>query len=208
MILIVAVVVAALFGCGIFSSLGVYGFRRYMERARAARSASPISSSWSAGGSGAAGPSSPLSSHLLLSTDGHSQITIPPSWRSMPELGGEGVVRAGDVLADEFLLVITETKVDFAAQVDLAKYGEIVIGAMEKTLMNPTVGPPIGLTIGGRPALQYELHGTVDLINIGYLVTVIDGVTHYHQVLAWTSKSKLAAARASLQRTIATFRER
>jgi len=111
-------------------------------------------------------------------------------------------------MADAYLLVITENKKDFADQVTLAKYGKVVTAAIERKLTTPTIGAATALTIGGRPALQYEVHGVLDLFKLGYLVTVIDGVGYYHQVLAWTSESKFGGARGSLGHIVESFRER
>jgi hypothetical protein len=204
---IVVVLVVAVFGCGIVGSLGVFGFKRYMERARAARSARATPAAPLGGSSSGGSPTTPTGDNVFRSSDGHSQITPPASYRSMPELGAEGVVRAGDGVSSEYMIVISEKKGDFAPGFDLSKYGDVVVGAMRSKLTTPEIGDASSVTINGRSALQYEVRGAVDLVNIGYLVTVIDGAKHFHQVLMWTSKAQLTSRKPSFQKTTATFRE-
>ena len=40
-----------------------------------------------------------------------------------------------------------------------------------------------------------------------YLVTFVEGRTHFHQISAWTSKSKYDSNKAELRRVAGTFRE-
>jgi hypothetical protein len=185
------------FGLLMFGGLAFYGFNRYMERARAADSSVGHDPGTSARGR----------VNQLDSTDGHSKLLLPPRWKSLPDLTDKGVLRAGNHADEEYVLVLTEEKVDFAVQADLSKYGEIVTGNMRQELMNPEIGQPKALTIGGRKALQYEVHGAVDLLNIAYLITVIDGAERYHQVIVWTKESKFKRARPALERTVSSFRE-
>lgn len=203
-IIVVLVVVVAF--CGIFSALGIYGFKRYMKRARAAAAAD--AGVLVAPPSGDGGPAPSPSGRMVRSSDGHSEIAIPPSWRELRELNEEATIQVGDPTGDEYVMVLSETKEDFAAGMTLERFAEINLGHMKQTLTDETVSPSRAVTIQGRPALQFEVRGTIDMLNVVYLVTYVEGIKLYHQVICWTRKSKFESSRARLVQATNSLRER
>ncbi|HET9223183.1 MAG TPA: thioredoxin family protein, partial [Roseiflexaceae bacterium] len=70
-----------------------------------------------------------------------------------------------------------------------------------------TVSAPRSLTIHGRSAIQYEIHGTYGNVNYMYVLTHVDGTQNYYEVVAWTVESKAEANRAALQQVSESFQE-
>ena len=89
---------------------------------------------------------------------------------------------------EQDLVVLTERKADLA-DVDLKGFAELVIDGVTRELQSVTVSEPRTITIGDRPAIQYEVRGTLEQITAVYLVTCVEGREDYHQVLAWTLAS-------------------
>ncbi|MBK6513313.1 MAG: hypothetical protein IPG04_04115 [Polyangiaceae bacterium] len=147
-------------------------------------------------------------SELVTASDGKTEIKVPPRWSTMTQLNDEANLQVGNAASEEYLVVISESKQDFAPEVDLKKYSDGCLELMRGRIKNVSVSSPKNVTIGGRPAVQYELTGSVDLINIGYLVTFVDGQKGYHQVIAWTMKSMLSDKKKKLADVTETFRER
>jgi hypothetical protein len=61
---------------------------------------------------------------------------------------------------------------------------------MLQKMKNGSATGPVSVTIDGHPALQDELSGTKKGTNIVFLHTTVDDGDHFHQILAWTLKSR------------------
>lgn len=122
----------------------------------------------------------------------------------MHDQGDIQVSRGWDEL---YLVVLTEAKEDFD-ELDYEEHSDLTRGALVGNLKNTGVSAPKQLTIGGLPAVQYEIRGTGFGLNLVYLHTTVDGKDHFHQILAWTLRSKFAKNGPILAKTTASFRER
>jgi hypothetical protein len=142
---------------------------------------------------------------ILVSTDGISQITLPPGWDEQKELNDTAVIQAADPQAERYVIVITDSKEDFE-QMNVEKHSEITRTNLMKSLSNPSADGPVRLTINDCPAVQYEVRGAIDNLNIIYIHTTIETTGHYHQVLAWTLRSKIDKNREPLQQVVKSFR--
>ena len=72
----------------------------------------------------------------------------------------------------------------------LQRHHQITRDAMLKKMTNASAIEPVELTINGQAALQDEISGTQEGTNIVFLHTTVEGDKHFHQILAWTSKSR------------------
>jgi hypothetical protein len=143
----------------------------------------------------------------IRARDGNSEVTVPLAWRELSNLNDEAKLEAGNPVLEEYLIVLTEAKTDFAIPITLDRYAEINLGTLRRVVKGATVSSPTKLTIDGRNAVQYEVRGTVDLLNIVYLVTYVDGRKHVHQVVSWTLGSKYASNKSRFESVAKTFRE-
>jgi len=147
------------------------------------------------------------SDEVVKSTDGRSQVKVPSSWRTLPDLNDEAVVEVGNEFAEQYLVVISEPRVDFASDVDLQRYADVCLGLMKENLRDVEVAPPREVVVNGRKALRYEIRGTVDFVNVVYLATFVEGQNSFHQVLAWTMKSRFDSAKPALEAAADSFVE-
>jgi acyl carrier protein len=140
----------------------------------------------------------------IASKDGRYRVEVPAAWREMPELHEEADIEAGNVLREQYLLVLENPKSDFEGT--LAEFDDLVVGQMEGNLERAAISEPEPLTIDGRPALQRELTATVDKVRITYLMASIETDAAFYQVLTWTTPSRQAAALPVFREVIASFR--
>lgn len=147
-------------------------------------------------------------SEVITASDGQTEIKVPSRWSKMYNLNTDARLQVGNAALEEYLVVISESKQDFAPDVDLDRYSKECLSLMRGRLDNFSASEPQEVTIEGRDAVQYEITGTKDLIAIGYVVTFVDGQRSFHQVIAWTMKSMLADKKKKLAEVTATFRER
>lgn len=143
------------------------------------------------------------STTVITASDGQSQITIPGGWQQMTDLHDSAELQAGSRLQNQYLIVLTEDKADL--YMDLATYAETVRDGLTEAMADVRVSNPTMLTIGGHPALQYEVHGTMDDIHVVYWLTGIEGTTNYYQVLGWTAESKAEQNGPTIQHVLESF---
>ena len=143
----------------------------------------------------------------IRARDGNSEVSVPDAWRELSNLNDEAKLEAGNPTLEEYLIVLTEAKTDFAIPITLERYAEINLGTLRRVVQGATVSSPTKLTVDGRNAVQYEVRGTVDLLNIVYLVTYVDGRKHVHQIVAWTLGSKYSSNKSRFEQVAKSFRE-
>jgi len=145
----------------------------------------------------------------FTSTDGTTEVRVPSSWSTQAHLNDAASIQVANTSKEEYLLVLTESKQDFAPDMTLDKYANIIVDSMKTkgTVKGITVTTPVHIQVGGLPAVQYEIEGTIDYLNLRYLVTFVDGKTHYHQIMTWSLKSRFADNRAALLDATSSFRE-
>jgi hypothetical protein len=130
---------------------------------------------------------------LLTGADGNVELQLPDGWNAeTPDQ--PGWLKGSN--KNLYVLVISENKQDFA---DIKAYGELVSKQMVKRLQDGEASAPQEATVGGRPALRYEIFGTISNgLRIGYLLTVVETEHRFSQVLGWTLRSEFTDRKSDL----------
>lgn len=144
---------------------------------------------------------------VLTSSDGKAQLTVPGSWRNDPELHAEAALRASNRLSEMYVIVLSESRQDFADEFTLEAFTELTRTNMLSQIIAPDATAPVAATVGNRPALQYTVRGTVDNIKVVYLVTVVETQTNFHQILTWTLNSRFDQNWHTLDEVTQSFKE-
>ncbi|MGH3863823.1 hypothetical protein [Actinokineospora sp.] len=142
----------------------------------------------------------------VTAEDGRSAVTIPAKWAELPEefrVPGS-VLAFGQVFQERYLMVVSDDKSDFTDFADYEETAEIAL----TSLSGAVVGQPVDTTLGGLPAVQYEVNGMFDDMAVVYWCTVVEGERAYHQILTWTLADRRAASEPSLREVVNTFREK
>jgi hypothetical protein len=141
----------------------------------------------------------------IASADGKERILAPASWKPLPDLNEGASLAAGNKFQEEYLIVLSENKADLE-DLDLGKHHQLTREQTVGNLKGGSASPVISLTIDGHPALQDEISGTSDNINIVFLHTTVERGEYIHQILAWTLKSRWESKKARLQEVTRSFR--
>lgn len=145
--------------------------------------------------------------NVLVGSDGQSQITLLNGWVEDRELHESAEIQASKRGSEEYIIVLSENKADFQ-NLSIEQHSEITRGLLVESLTEPEItGPTDVTTVGSNPAVQYEIQGTIEGINVAYLHTTVETPTKYHQILAWTLPSSFERNEPELQQVIQSFRE-
>ena len=143
---------------------------------------------------------------VVTAIDGQSQVTVPGTWKSRDDLNDQAELQVANPAREQYLIVLTEARSDLVG-FTLETYAQTVLDNLAVSLDDPTISEARPLTLGGRPAVQYEVRGTVDRIRAVYWLTAVEGSSSYFQVLTWTIESKAEGNAQVLQDVVASFRE-
>jgi hypothetical protein len=142
---------------------------------------------------------------ILKALDGQSQIAVPTSWERADKIHEKAELGAADRRNEMYVIVLTESKQDFG-DIDLEKFSTITRSKLMKNLSSPEASGPTRLSVNGSQALQYEIGGTIDKMNVVYFHTSVEGGNNYYQVIAWTLRSRIEKNREVLEKIIQSFK--
>lgn len=152
-------------------------------------------------------PNAQSTGTVLAGAGSPVQVTLPPEWKEDRELHDTAELQASARASEMYMIVLSESKQDIQ-NMTLAEHSEITRGLLLSNLSSSEVtGPTPVNNINGNPALQYQIQGSIDNINVVYLHTTVETPTSFHQILAWTLPSRFDRNRAELEQVIQSFRE-
>jgi hypothetical protein len=133
----------------------------------------------------------------LQSEDGKFSAVIPQGWKEMDDLHDDAELAMGASHRERYMIALIESKIDLEYSFDECM--EITRGTTLDNVENDQLSEPVELSVNGCPAIQYVLSGTVDKLNITYLLTYIDGENNYGQIICWSLKSEYKDAEAEFE---------
>lgn len=152
-------------------------------------------------------PAAQPESTPLRSSDRKSEIFIPAGWVEDRTLNSNADIQAAKASEAMYIIVLSDSKADLQ-NVSLVKHSQLTRDTLLKSLTSPQVSPPTEVkSVGGNPAIQYQIRASVSNTNVIYLHTTIETPTHFHQILAWTLPSAFDKNEPQLQQIIQSFRE-
>lgn len=137
--------------------------------------------------------------------DGSLRVEAPANWKVM-DLNEEAHIEIGDADKEAYLIVIPESKEDLHGW-NIDKHSAITLGNLLYLVDFPQVVGPKYLEINGNRSIQYEVHGANQGLNISYILTTIETAENFHQVLAWSLKSRFRKNKNTLEKAIESFQE-
>jgi hypothetical protein len=144
---------------------------------------------------------------IVAATDGKCSLTVPGNWRTLTTLHQEAKLKTADVGAEQYAIVISESKSGFTEDMTFDDFNELVRQRPEETVTDLKVSEPVSLEIDGHPARQFEASGAVDKIKIKWLFTTVDGPKNFHQIVMWTTAGKWEENKSVFLETAKSFRE-
>ncbi len=151
----------------------------------------------------------PAQATVIRSADGKCEVRVPAGWTSLTEdMPAKAALRVGDMNEQVFLMVVPESKIDFAPEYTYRDNAKETVESLLKNLKSAkVVRGPTDLRINGRRAIQYEVRGLLKTRQVVYLCTTIDGTASYYNVAAWTSPSKAEANLGAFEEVTNSFQE-
>ncbi len=130
------------------------------------------------------------SASVLRDADlGYAEVALPPRWRPARFLNDAASLQAIDPARGRYLVVISESREDFKADLTLDEYAaqtlQSVVGSVRVVGL---IGPHRG-TLGDFDTMQYEIDAFHRGMWLKYLHTTIAGRRAFHQVLGWATRS-------------------
>ena len=142
----------------------------------------------------------------IFSPDKSMSISIPKGWVEDRELHDTADLQASNRAEECYIIVLTDSKDDFE-DMTLVKHSETTRKSLLSSLTAPEVLGPTKMTIDGKPALQYEIRGSIDNLKVTYLHTTVETPKHFQQILTWTLRSRFDKNKPILQQVATSFRE-
>ncbi|RDH43964.1 NINE protein [Zooshikella ganghwensis] len=141
------------------------------------------------------------------SADGRLSVKVPSRWNMIEQLHEEAVLQVAHLRDENYLVILAESKTDFAENVDIGKYGkqvsEIILTNFEQSEL---ISGPTSLEINGQPAFSYEIIGQAQRVNIYYYFVVAQSDEEYFQLVSWTLKSRMNTNKPTLQQITQSFK--
>ncbi len=150
----------------------------------------------------------PGSPKVVQSRDGRTQMVVPASWSEQSDLNEQADIQVANPRKELYVIVLSESKQDFDADMTLEEHSVLTRSLLLQGIRNGQVSyGPIQFEIGGYPAVQYQLRGSVDKVKLVYLHTTVEGANGFHQIIAWTLPSRLNKNELVLQRVTRSLQE-
>ncbi len=134
------------------------------------------------------------------------QVTIPSGWKEDRELHESAELQASQRAKELYIIILSESKQDFQ-QMTLEGHSKITRDTLMGNIKSAELSAPVSMTVGGYPAVQYEISGFVDNLGVVYLHTTVESAGSYHQILTWTLKSMAEKNKPILQKVTESFQE-
>lgn len=144
---------------------------------------------------------------VLDCTDRRCQLTVPGRWQVETDLNDSANFQAGNRFAEQYAIVISESKKDFTDETTLDDYVELISKDIPNVINDAEVSETRSLTINGYPAKQFEVGGSVDKIRAKWIYTFVEAPKNYHQILTWTLTSKYEENKPVLLEVVNSFKE-
>lgn len=143
---------------------------------------------------------------VLRNTNTDVSITVPDGWIKM----GEDMRRSHDIYAAQpanqlYASVLSEDEDGigrFGLEDNSEQYRKLIRDELDSFEGETKTAVT---AIDGRPALQYEIRGTVDNQSIVYLHTTVEGTDDYYQVVGWTTAERYRENKNVLEGVVESF---
>ena len=125
----------------------------------------------------------------IVSEDGKLKVATSGFWAKTPELNKEAKLQVANKSKDMYLMVFTDAKSPVGGMT-LEQRHQTARDRKLQSMQNASATQTVPLTIDGHPALQDEVSGRQQRINLVFLHTTVDDGDYFQQIVAWTTKSR------------------
>jgi hypothetical protein len=141
---------------------------------------------------------------IVRSTNDQVQVAVPRSWIRQPKLHSDATLAVGNKSKELYLIVLSENKSAFP-DINLEKYAQKTKDNLISNLKSPYTSVRRELIIHNNRAIQYEIRGIREGVEVAYLHISVEHSQNYYQILAWTLRSRFRSKKDLLQQVIQSF---
>jgi len=149
---------------------------------------------------------SPVPSFTIALSSAEARLSVPSQWKARPDLNKKADLGACDPQEQSCVILLTDRRADFRVM-SLDSHSESTRRSLTRSLQDLQVSAPRRFLVAGHPALQYEIRGAHNNLNLVYLHTTIETGACYHQIVAWTLATRFDSERVVLDDIVTSFRE-
>ena len=141
----------------------------------------------------------------IASDDRKLKVTTSGFWVKTSELNKEARLQVANKSKDMYLMVFTDAK-SAVGGMTLEQRHQTARDRKLQSMQNASATQTVPLTIDGHAALQDEVSGTQQRINLVFLHTTVDDGDYFQQIVAWTTKSRWPKQNQELREMTGSFR--
>lgn len=142
----------------------------------------------------------------ITSSDGALQFQVPSGWSQDDDLNEVAALEAGDSDTEAYGVVIADRR-SLYASMDLAKFADQQVQELAKGVGLANLKGPERVTVDGKDALQYELKGFRNAVEVVYLYTFVETPDRFLKVITWSLASNFDSNRRVLEQVTGSIRE-
>lgn len=140
----------------------------------------------------------------IASDDNQLKVTASGFWVKRTDLNKRASLQAAYKDKELYVIVISDPK-SAVKNTTLEQHHQTTRDHMLKQMTNSSATASKPITIEGHQALQDEISGTEKGTILTFIHTTVDGGEDFHQILAWTLKSRFAANKSELAEVTSSF---
>lgn len=125
----------------------------------------------------------------ITSDDGKLRVTTSGFWVKTSDLNKDAALQAQNKSQDMYVMVFTDAK-SGVGPMTLEQRRQSTTDRKSQGMQNASATKAVSLTIDGHAALQDEVSGTQQKINLVFLHTTVDDGDYFQQIVAWTTESR------------------
>lgn len=144
----------------------------------------------------------------IIATDLLTAIDVPKNWRSMPDDHEDASIFAGNLFAENYVLVISEFKSEVPVKTLKEYLGLVTAHARSQMASHFVMHEEFETDYRGLPAFFYRFQGMESGHPIIFIGNVIETEQCFHHVMTWTLAHREARNRPILDTVRMSFRER
>ena len=141
----------------------------------------------------------------ITSEDGKLKVTTSGFWVKTSKLNNEARLQVANKSEDMYLMVFTDAK-SAVGGMTLEQRHQTARDRKLQSMQNASATQTVPLTIDAHAALQDEVSGTQQRLNLVFLHTTVDDGDYFQQIVAWTTKSRWPKQNQELREMTGSFR--
>ncbi len=138
-------------------------------------------------------------------SDGRAQLTFPKGWVTYGDLNGASILSYTN--NQSVFIVFRENKGVLSDDATIEDYCSLITKNMVSNVSNPVTTEPVSLKINNYSALQFNILGEVQKINLNYFCTIIETNDSYYQLIAYTTQDVYEKNKSNFIKIVNSFKE-